>query len=265
MATATTAKPADTQTPNGNGNGNGQATANGDGSELTAAFWQAIDKRTKTKGDIPAPQLTALKAAYAKTAPAKRTNLVKNLRLAAADRILNDKGEFDATIAHACKILGEALDAARAETTRTERPAHDPVADVARAIHSLRKWENELLADLTDDQRKAVTKFKVDPADETTKDTDARVVKALTSLRNSAVNGRTGYSGKRASASDTAAKIRAAVDKAPNPLTISEMVKATGLPQATIYTRWTKTKTTGVKTYKDKQDRMVFAKDKRAA
>ena len=263
MTTATTAKPAETQTPTGNGTE--QATANGDGSELTAAFWQAINKRNKTKGDIPAAQLTALKAAYAKTAPLKRTNLVKNLRLEAADRILNDKGEFDASIAHACKILGEAIDAIRAETTRTERPAHDPVADVARAIHALRQWETELLAGLTDDQRKAVTKFKVDPADEATKDAKGRVDKALTSLRNAAVNGRTGYTGKRTSASDIAAKIRAAVDKADHPLTFAEMKEATGLPQATIYTRWTKTKTTGVKTSKDKQGRMVFAKDPKAA
>lgn len=245
------APPAEDTTNTNNGNGSG--------TELAAAYWQALDTRDD-KGEIPADKLTAVKAAYTQTDPRKRANLVKTLTLKAADRIVNDDGEVDQSVALARKHLSAALDEVREQTSRSERPPHDPVPDVAGILAALDTFRADLLAALTDDQRDRVPNIKVSE-DDTAKAAGAAVGKALDKLRERALNGRSGYSGPRTPAADTAEAVRKAVHAADGPLTLSQLAKAAGIEQSTAYTRHTANNTPGVKAITDDKNRRVFVKD----
>lgn len=237
------------------------ATSNG--TELTVAYWQAIDKRND-KGEVPAAKLAAVKAAYGQTDPRKRTNLVKTLTLQAADRIVNDAGEVDQGVALARKQLSATLAEVHEDTRRSERPPHNPVPEVAGIVAALDKFRVDLLAALTDDQRKQLRKVKASE-DDTAKAAGTAVGKALDKIRERALNGRSGYSGPRTPAADTAEAVRKAVHAANGPLTLSQVAKAAGIEQSTAYSRHKANNTPGVKAITDAQGRRVFVKDTKAA
>ena len=254
--------PTATATNQATGQANGQAEpapSNGNGDHLTAAYWQALDRRNKKTGDIPATQLAAVKTAYSHTDPRKRTNLVKTLTLQAADRIVNDNGEVDQSVAIARKALSAILDEARAETNRNERPPHDPVPEVVAILAAIDAFRTDLVAKLDDNQRKALRNVKPSDDDATTAKT--AVDKALDRIRDRALNGRSGYSGPRTPAADTAAAVRKAVHAADHPLTLTELAKAAGIEQSTAYSRHKANNTPGVKATTDGQGRSVFVKD----
>lgn len=240
-------------------------TPTSNGAELTTAFWAALDSRNP-KGEIAADQLAKVKAAYTATDPKRRSPLVKALAIQSGDRIVNDDGDVDQALARARKQLTALLADAREETSRNERPAHDPVPALARYRAAFEDWWTATTSGLTDDQRQALAAYKVDPDDEDTKAANAALDKALARVQHSALNGRNGHTGPRAPIADVEAKVVKAVhDAHPTPLTTSELAKAAGIPQATAYTRWTKTKTPGVTATTDAKGRKVFVKDTTAA
>jgi hypothetical protein len=232
--------------------------ASDNGTDLTAAYWSAIDNRDETTGEIPAVALDTVKVAYGQADPRKRTNLVKSLTLTASQRIVSDNGDVDTGLARAVKVLTALLAEAREETNRSERPPHDPVPEVAAILAALDRFRTNLVDALTDDQRQRLATVEVTDDDATTADT--AIGKALDRIRSRAIDGRNGYSGPRTSAKETAEAVRKAVEAADHPLTLAEMAKAAGIEQSTAYTRHTANNTPGVTATTNDKGHRVFVK-----
>ena len=228
------------------------------GLDLAVAYWKAIDARDETTGTIPAVALDGVKVAFREADPRKRANQVKALKLEASDRIVSDEGEIDTGLALAVKVLSALLAEVRVEVIASEKPAHDPVPHVAAILAAVDRFRAELVGQLSDDQRGQLDKVQV-PDDDATAAVTA-VGKALERIRERAFNSRSGYSGPRKPAAETAAAIRKAVHEASGPLTESELAKATGLDTSTVYSRWKGNNTEGVRATTDDQGRKVFVK-----
>jgi len=207
---------------------------------------------------MPAVALDAVKVAFRAADARKRASLVKSLTLDASGRVVNDAGEVDTGIALAVKALTGALTEVRAEVGASEKPEHDPVPHVAALVHALDTYRAELVDQLTEEQRERLSEVTVSDEDQAA--ASESLGKALERIRERALKGRSGYTGPRKSAASIAAAVRKAVTEADGPLTESELGKATGLEQSTVYSRWKSNNTEGVLSTTDDQGRKVFVK-----